>query len=95
MPSDTTMNVTLSRDLYDFVKAAVQSGRYTSASEVVREALREKRDEALREVQRKIEEGLESAQRGELIDGEAVFKELKVWSRSRRGELSGTDRLRK
>ena len=41
MPSDTTMNVNLSRDLYQFVKAAVKSGRYTSASEVVREALRE------------------------------------------------------
>ena len=48
MPSDTTMNVNLSRDLYQFVKAAVKSGRYTSASEVVREALRERRDEALR-----------------------------------------------
>jgi len=84
MPSDTTMNVNLSRDLYQFVKAAVKSGRYTSASEVVREALRERRDEALREVQRQIEEGLESARRGELLDGEAVMQELRELSATRR-----------
>jgi antitoxin ParD1/3/4 len=84
MPSDTTMNVNLSRDLYQFVKAAVKSGRYTSASEVVREALRERRDEALREVRRQIEEGLESARRGELLDGEAVMQELRELSATRR-----------
>ena len=84
MPSDTTMNVNLSRDLYQFVKAAVKSGRYTSASEVVREALRERRDEALREVRRQIEEGLESARRGDLLDGEAVMRELRELSATRR-----------
>jgi antitoxin ParD1/3/4 len=84
MPSDTTMNVNLSRDLYQFVKSAVKSGRYTSASEVVREALRERRDEALREVQRKIEEGLDSARRGDLLDGEAVMQELRELSAARR-----------
>jgi antitoxin ParD1/3/4 len=83
MPSDTTMNVNLSRDLYKFVKAAVKSGRYTSASEIVREALRERRDEALREVQRKIEKGLESARRGELLDGEPVMRELRDRSKKR------------
>ena len=35
------------------------------------------RDTALREVQRQIEEGLESARRGELLDGEAVMQELR------------------
>jgi antitoxin ParD1/3/4 len=87
MPSDTTMNVNLSRDLYQFVKAAVKSGRYTSASEVVREALRERRDEALREVRRQIEEGLESARRGDLLDGEAVMRELRELSATRRAAV--------
>ena len=87
MPSDTTMNVNLSRDLYQFVKAAVKSGRYTSASEVVREALRERRDEALREVRRQIEEGLESARRGELLDGEAVMRELRELRAARRAAV--------
>ena len=35
------------------------------------------RDTALREVQRQIEEGLESARRGDLLDGEAVMEELR------------------
>jgi predicted transcriptional regulator len=35
------------------------------------------RDAALREVQRQIEEGLESARRGELLDGEAVMQEVR------------------
>ena len=73
-----TMNVNLSRDLYEFVKSAVESGRYTSASEVVRDALREKRDRALRAVERKIEEGLAAERRGELLDGEVVIRELKA-----------------
>ena len=41
------------------------------------EALLRKRDEALQEVQRKIEEGLDSARRGALLDGEAVMRELR------------------
>ena len=90
MPSDTTMNVNLSRDLYEFVKAAVKSGRYTSASEVVRDALRKKRDDALREVERKIEEGLESARRGELFEGEEVMREINELSAKRRA--AGKDR---
>jgi antitoxin ParD1/3/4 len=84
MPSDTTMNVNLSRDLYEFVKSAVSSGRFTSASEVVRDALREKRDQALREVERKIEAGLASAGRGDLLDGDDVMRELKAMSKARR-----------
>jgi antitoxin ParD1/3/4 len=34
------MQVTLTKELENFVKARVRSGRYTDASEVVREALR-------------------------------------------------------
>jgi antitoxin ParD1/3/4 len=34
------MNVSLTEELSEFVRAKVSSGRYTSASEVVREALR-------------------------------------------------------
>ncbi|HEY0701303.1 MAG TPA: type II toxin-antitoxin system ParD family antitoxin [Candidatus Acidoferrales bacterium] len=42
------MNVSLTTELEKFVSAKVESGRYTSASEVVREALRllEERDHA-------------------------------------------------
>jgi antitoxin ParD1/3/4 len=42
------MNVSLTDELASFVKIKVESGRYTSSSEVIREALRllEKQDEA-------------------------------------------------
>jgi predicted transcriptional regulator len=36
-----------------------------------------RRDDALREVQRQIEEGLQSARRGDLLNGEAVMQELR------------------
>jgi antitoxin ParD1/3/4 len=84
MPPNTTMNVNLSLDLYKFVKSAVKSGRYTSASEIVRQALRDKRDEALREVERKIEAGLASARHGESLDGDVVMRELRGLSAKRR-----------
>ena len=61
-----TMNVNLSPQLEAMVKAKVASGRYTSASEVVREALRlmehqdQLRDLQLQELRRAIQEGLDS-----------------------------------
>lgn len=87
MPSETTVNVNLSRDLYAFVKGAVKSGRYTSTSEVVRTALREQRDRALAEVERKIEEGLEAAKRGDLLDGPATMREIRERGSRRRAAM--------
>jgi antitoxin ParD1/3/4 len=84
MASETTLNVNLSRDLHRFVRAAVRSGRYSSASELVRDALRAKRDEALREIREKIERALASARRGELLTGNEMMKELKALSHKRR-----------
>jgi antitoxin ParD1/3/4 len=90
MPDGTTLNVNLTRELHDFVKAAVKSGRYTSASEVVRDALRGKRDQELREARAKIEAGLASARGGKLLDGPAVFRELRELSRKRRAAARKT-----
>ena len=84
MASNTTMNVNLSPDLYKYVKAAVKSGRYTSASEVVRVALREKMETALREVEREVQAGLDSVRRGEWLEGDAGMDELRARSRARR-----------
>ena len=76
------MNVHLTQELEELIQKKVESGRYNSASEVMREALRlmEQRDEflALRkeEVRHKIREGLDSLQRGEAVDGEAVFDRI-------------------
>ena len=82
MPNRTTMNISLTPELEEFVTSRVSSGRYQSASEVVRAGLRLlerdelEREAARHEIQQKIAVGLEHARRGELLDGEAVFDEL-------------------
>lgn len=84
------MNVSLTPELEKLVQEKVRSGRYTSASEVVREALRllEKQDQlrALRldEVRKKIAEGLKSLDRGEGIDGGEALEKLREKSEARR-----------
>jgi antitoxin ParD1/3/4 len=82
MATRTTLNVSLTPELAAFVTSRVASGRYLSASEVVREALRlleereHAREAALQKVRQEIAAGLAQAKRGELVDGEAVFDEL-------------------
>lgn len=82
MPVRTTINVSLTPEWDKFINDRVASGRYQTASEVVREALRllerEEADRAaaLEEVKRKIQAGLDQAKRGELLDGEEVFRKL-------------------
>ncbi|MEE9281281.1 MAG: type II toxin-antitoxin system ParD family antitoxin [Myxococcota bacterium] len=77
------MNVSLTPDLEELVQKKVQSGRYASASEVVREALRllaerdELREVELQALRTKVEQGLDEARRGELVDGEDAFREVR------------------
>ena len=76
------MNVHLTPELEQLVQRKVKSGRYNSASEVVREALRllEQRDEVFtlrkNEIRTQIEEGWQSAHRGEFVDGDDVFNRI-------------------
>lgn len=77
-----TMNVSLTPALEDYVNRKVSSGRYGSASEVVREALRllEERDlvrEAqLGELRAEVQKGVKQldAGRGERLDVAAIKK---------------------
>jgi antitoxin ParD1/3/4 len=70
------MNVHLTPELEQLVHAKVQSGRYNSASEVVREALRlmEQRDEVrsiqLRELRSRMDRAFDESARGEGTGGE-------------------------
>ena len=76
------MNVNLTPELEHLVHTKVQTWRYNSASEVVREALRlmEDRDQLKTlqrdEIRRKIDEGWASAQAGRLYDGEEFMVQL-------------------
>lgn len=73
------MNVSLTPELEHMVQGKVQTGRYNSASEVVREALRlmDERDQlkAMRkeEIRAKIAVGLKSIEEGRFSDGEEFF----------------------
>src|SRR3954451_20924140 len=78
MATRTTMNVSLTPELNEFVASRVTSGRYQSSSEVVREGLRLLQDHetALEAVRQKIAAGLEQAKRDELLDGEEVMARM-------------------
>jgi len=68
----------------------VKSGRYQTTSEVVRDALRlleqqeREREGALRQLTAKLSRGADEAERGELLDGDQVFEELRELIEERR-----------
>ena len=74
------MHVSLTPELEQMVHGKVQTGRYNSASEVVREALRlmEDRDRLKEEVRKKIVAGVESLQQGKGKDGDEVFARIEA-----------------
>jgi antitoxin ParD1/3/4 len=78
------MNVSLTPQLEKFVQTTVKSGRYNSASEVVRAALRLLEDQEQARKQRvadfgaAMDERLASLDRGEGVDGEEFFKNLEI-----------------
>ena len=67
------MNISITPELEKFIAAKVESGMYSSASEVVREGLRllsereEHRKQRIAELNREIEIGLDQLARGEKI----------------------------
>jgi antitoxin ParD1/3/4 len=81
------MNVSLTPELERLVDEKVQSGRYPSASEVLREALQllEERDKlremTLEQLRKEIQIGVEQADRGELIPLDVQGTLAKVRSR--------------
>ena len=83
MATRTTVNVSLTPELGAFLQSRVKSGRYQTTSEVVREALRllqnqeKEREEGLKQVKSKLQRGAAQAERGELLDGDKVFEELR------------------
>jgi antitoxin ParD1/3/4 len=84
MASRTTLNVSLTPELGRFIASRVRSGKYQTASEVVREALRllESRERSpvtsVSELKAEIELGLEQLRRGEAVDGATFFEGLQA-----------------
>lgn len=107
MPAKNGRNVALTAEQNAFVERLVKSGRYASASEVVRDGLRLLQDDeqvrlvnkwlsegltpqeeaglpsgllrrAKEAIRAKIQEGLEEARRGELVDGEEFFAQWRA-----------------
>ena len=84
------MNVSLTPELDNFVAGKVESGRYNSASEVVREALRllEEHDRArgvqLAAFNREVGARLDSLDRGERIEPKTARARLDQKSRDRK-----------
>lgn len=77
-----TLTVSLTPEWEEFIDQHVLSGRYVSASEVVREGLRqlaERERERAAELDRlraQVRLGLEQARAGDLLDGDEVFESL-------------------
>jgi antitoxin ParD1/3/4 len=85
-----TMNVSLTPELEKFVESRVATGRYQTASEVVREGLRlledheRQREADFQSLKSKLKRAAAQAGRGELIPGEEVFAEIRALSARRR-----------
>lgn len=90
MATRTTVNISLTPELGAFLQSRVKSGRYQTTSEVVREALRllqhqeKEREEGLKQLKAKLQRGAAEANRGELLDGDTVFRELRQMIEERR-----------
>lgn len=75
------MNISITRELEELVNTKVKSGRYTSASEVVRDGLRllVERDQLyqirLEELRKEVQKGIDS---GGSIPAPKVFEELRA-----------------
>lgn len=89
------MNVSLTEELEKLVQRKVESGRYTSASEVVRAGLRlleqedELRETRLAAVRAEVQAGIDQAERGELVDGEEAMARVKKRAAAKKRSVKG------
>ena len=84
------MNVSLTQELEEFVRRKVESGRYSSATEVISAGIRllEREDEfgdaRVAAIRARAEEGIAQAERGELGDGEEAVARVKKRAAAKR-----------
>jgi len=88
----TSLNVSLTPELDQFVHDRLATGRYQTASEVIREGLRllefqeRDREAAHAALKAKLERGSAQADRGEFVDPDAVLKKIDARKRRRAAE---------
>ena len=87
------MNVSLTRELEEFTRGLVSTGRYTSASEVVRSGLRllAEREAKIQTLGDLIQEGIESGSAGE-YDARDIRQGLQARAAELRGEVERGER---
>jgi antitoxin ParD1/3/4 len=89
MADRTSLNVSLTPELNQFVQERVATGRYQTASEVVREGLRllesqeRDREAAYAELKAKLQRGAAQADRGEFVTPEEVLSQIEAVKRRR------------
>ncbi|MBT9316112.1 type II toxin-antitoxin system ParD family antitoxin [Leptothoe spongobia] len=78
------MNITLTPELEQFVQTQIDSGKYASATEVLLAgvALLKEIDRVYKgrfeELRQKVLDGVDAADRGDVIDSETVFENLQA-----------------
>lgn len=88
------MNVSLTAELEKFIADKVATGRYTSASEVVREALRlleweeMSRKEKIEEFNRELKRRTDALDRGEHVTAEEAREHFRRKSEERRKRIA-------
>jgi antitoxin ParD1/3/4 len=89
------MNVSLTEELEELVQRKVESGLYTSASEVIRAGLRlleqedELRETRLAAIRADVQAGIDQAERGELVDGEQAVSRVRKRAAAKRRSAGG------
>ena len=79
------MNVSLTPELEQAVEETVSTGRYGSASEVIRASLRSFLDEERWKTyaREKIEKSIADAAAGRIVDGETAMRRIRTAARSK------------
>jgi antitoxin ParD1/3/4 len=80
------MNVSLTPELEKFVADTVATGRYNSASEVVRASLRklEEQERWRLYVKDKLTNGLEDLAAGRIVDGETAMRRIRTAAQAKK-----------
>jgi antitoxin ParD1/3/4 len=92
VPNRTSLNVSLTPELDEFVQKRVATGRYQTASEVIREGLRlleqqeREREMSLLALKAKLKRGSDQADEGKFVDPDETLKKIGALKRRRAAE---------